>query len=107
MVSRQQYTFGFLEEKEGALFLDVKAAPGSGRNAVVGVHGGRLKVAVTAQPEKGKANEAIVRVLARQFGLRRSQVSVSSGETSRDKWIRLEGISPKRLREILREALKS
>lgn len=73
--------------------LSVRAQPGARRNAVVGEQAGALKVAVTAPPDKGRANEAIIEVLAEAFGLKRSQVELISGATSRQKKFLLRGIS--------------
>ena len=56
--------------------------PGARRTGVVGVHDGRLKVAVTQVAEKGKANQAVLETVARALGLRPSQVKLASGETS-------------------------
>jgi uncharacterized protein YggU (UPF0235/DUF167 family) len=65
------------------------------------VHGNALKVAVSAPPERGKANMAIARVLARALGLRPSQVTLAAGETSRDKRFRIDGLTPGRAAAIL------
>lgn len=69
---------------EGTL-LPVRAQPNAKRNAVVGEHGGALKVCVTAPPEDGRANEALVEVLREAFGLKRSQVELLTGATARNK----------------------
>lgn len=69
---------------EGAVFY-VRAQPGGRKNAVRGEHDGCLKVSVTQVAEKGKANEAIVDVLCESLGLRRSQLTLLSGETDRRK----------------------
>jgi hypothetical protein len=63
----------------------VKAQPGARRTAVTGLHGGALKVAVQAPPEKGKANEALLRFLEEALGLTRGALGIASGEGSRDK----------------------
>ena len=89
---------------EGVL-LKVRAAPGASRDRIAGLHGDALKIAVCAPPEKGKANEAITRVLARALGRRRSTVMVASGGTSRDKWILVEDIELETLIEKLEELL--
>ncbi len=73
--------------------LSVRAQPRARRNAAVGEQAGALKVAVTAPPDKGRANEAIIEVLAETFGLKRSQVELISGATSRQKKFLLRGIS--------------
>jgi len=74
--------------------IPVYAQPGARRNGVVGMHQGRVKVAVTAAPEKGKANAAIAEVLSRLFGLPKSRVTLLSGDTHREKRFIIEGVSP-------------
>ncbi len=72
---------------DGAV-LSVRAQPGSRRNEVRGIQDGALKVCVTQAPEKGKANKAIVEVLAKWLGVRKSQIELISGETgSRKKFL--------------------
>jgi uncharacterized protein len=61
--------------------LDVKVVPKASRNAVKD-EGGRLKVYVTAAPEKGKANAAVITVLAKHLGVKKNQVVLIQGETS-------------------------
>jgi len=65
--------------------IAVRAQPGARRNAIAGEQNGALKVAVTAPPDKGRANKAIEEVLAVALGLKKSQVELVSGPTSRDK----------------------
>ncbi len=74
--------------------LSVRAQPGARRSAVIGEQASALKVAVTAPPDKGRANEAIVEVLAEAFGLKRSQIELVAGPTSRQKKFLVRGISP-------------
>ncbi len=74
-----------LEERDGGIILAVIARAGSSRNQVIGVHDGRLKVAVTAVPEKGKANKAITAVLSQALGIKKSQIQLISGEISTEK----------------------
>ena len=104
MATSDNYTFDFLEEKGGALYVKVRAAPGAARNVVVGVHTGALKIAVSAAPEKGKANRAICRLLAETLRLRASQVSLHSGKTSKDKKLRVDGLSRAAAEARLRQA---
>jgi uncharacterized protein (TIGR00251 family) len=72
------------EHAEGCV-LPVRAQPGARRNGIVGEQNGALKVAVTAPPEKGKANDAIQQVLCAALRLKRHQVELISGPASRDK----------------------
>ncbi len=78
--------------------LRVRAQPGAKRNAVLGERAGALRVAVSAAPEKGKANDAIQAVLADALGCRSSQIALLSGATSRSKTFLVSGIEPDELR---------
>ena len=60
---------------------------------VLGEQAGSLKVAVTAPPQEGRANQALAEVLRDLLGLKRSQVELLSGETSRDKRFLIRGVS--------------
>jgi uncharacterized protein (TIGR00251 family) len=71
--------------------LQVKVIPKSSRDRVVGWVGNRLKVQVTAAPEQGKANAAVVDVLASALGLARRQVRIVSGESAPLKTIEVDG----------------
>lgn len=65
--------------------LPVKAQPGARKNAIMGEQAGALKVAVTAPPEDGRANEAITELLREVLGLKRSRVELLLGEKNRNK----------------------
>jgi len=69
----------------GGTRLRLRVKPGAKTTAVVGAHGGALKIAVAAPPEKGKANRAVVTLLATTLGLPASSVTITAGETSQDK----------------------
>ncbi len=69
---------------EGIL-IPVQAQPRARRNAVTGMNAGRLKVAVTEAAEKGKANDAVIDVLAEALGLKKSQIRLARGATSTKK----------------------
>jgi uncharacterized protein (TIGR00251 family) len=81
---------------EGCL-LPVRAQPNARKNAVVGEQAGALKVSVTAPPEDGRANAALVEVLREALGLKRSQVELASGATARDKRFLVRGLTPAEL----------
>jgi uncharacterized protein (TIGR00251 family) len=85
--------------------LAVRVQPRARRTLIVGEHQGALKVAVTAAPEKGKANEAVTRVLAEGLALSRSRVRLIAGETARDKRFLLVGIAARELTGRLRQLL--
>jgi uncharacterized protein (TIGR00251 family) len=69
---------------EGCL-LSVYAQPGARRNELRGLERGMLKLSVTQVAEQGRANEAIKKLLAKALGLRKSQLELVTGETSREK----------------------
>lgn len=73
--------------------LAVRAQPGAKRNAVLGEHAGAVKVAVTAPPEDGRANDALVEVLKDWLGVRRSEVELIDGRTARNKVFLIRGLS--------------
>jgi uncharacterized protein (TIGR00251 family) len=83
---------------EGAI-LPVRAHPGARRSQIQGEKDGSLKVYVTQTAEKGKANKALVEVLARRLSLRRSQIELCAGETSRNKRFLVRDVSPAELLE--------
>ena len=71
--------------------IAVHAQPGAKRNAIVGVHGSALKVAVSAPADKGRANEALIEVLANALGIKRGQIELVAGTTSRAKRFLIRG----------------
>jgi uncharacterized protein (TIGR00251 family) len=82
----------------------VRVAPGATRAGVVGRHGEAWKVRVTAAPEGGRANEAVVRLLADTLSLPRKAVTLVSGHGARDKIVELEGIAPSLIERRLSSA---
>lgn len=91
--------------RDGGCEFCIRAKPGARRNAVTGIHAGALKVQVTAAPEKGKANQAIVALLADSIGVAKSNVSVVRGETSQDKVVRVVGVDAETLQQKLEACL--
>jgi len=74
--------------------LRLRVSPGSGRAEVVGRHGDAWKVRVTAPPEHGRANDAIVRLVAEIVCIPREAVTIVSGHGARDKIVELTGVGP-------------
>lgn len=94
-----------LESHPNGSILSIQAQPKARKNGIVGIHAGRLKVAVTQAPEKGKANESIIRVLADALDLGRSQIELLSGQTASTKRLLITGIAPAELEERVNAAL--
>ncbi len=79
--------------------LRVKVVPGSSRNEIVGWLGEALKIKVTAPPEKGKANEAMIRLLAAALGIATDDISVVSGHSSPAKLVAISGIDDETIKK--------
>lgn len=94
-----------LEPTPDGVLLPVRAQPGARRNGPTGVHDGRLRVSVTAAPEKGRANAALLGVLAKVLGVKRSAITLRGGETSRSKVFHVADVSVDVLREQITAAL--
>lgn len=77
--------------------LQVKVVPGASRNRVAGRYGEGVKVQVMAPPEKGRANEAVIEILAEWLGVRPGQIRVESGQTQPRKTVLVEGMSQQQL----------
>jgi hypothetical protein len=92
------------DHAEGCL-LPVRAQPGARRSGIQGEQNGSLKVAVTAPPEDGRANAALVEVLREELELKRSQVELVSGQTSREKRFLIRGLSVAELSARLEQIL--
>jgi uncharacterized protein (TIGR00251 family) len=84
----------------GATFA-VKVHPRAKKNAITGEIGDALKVALTAPPVDGKANEACIEFFAKLLKVPRSSVTIASGQTSRNKVIRVAGLTSRQVREGL------
>jgi uncharacterized protein (TIGR00251 family) len=72
-------------DADGHVVLFLYVQPGATRPGVVGRHGAAVKVRVAAAPERGRANDAVTRLLATELGLRPADIEVVSGHASRHK----------------------
>ena len=84
----------------GATFA-IKVHPRAKKNAITGVIGDALKVALTAPPVDGKANEACIEFFAKLLKVPRSSVTIAAGLTSRNKVIRVAGLTAEAVRARL------
>ena len=80
-------------EENGKTVIQVKVAPRSSRNHIVGEQKGVYKVKLTAPPVEGRANKALKELLAKKLGLPKGNIEIISGERSRTKSIRIYGLS--------------
>tara|TARA_B100001167_G_C16752917_1_gene297187 strand:- start:87 stop:356 length:270 start_codon:yes stop_codon:yes gene_type:complete len=79
----------------------VKVQPKASRDQVVGYRDGVLQLRVTAPPDKGRANAAVVALLADALGVAKSRVRIVRGQSSRDKVVTVESLTPEDVRGIL------
>jgi uncharacterized protein (TIGR00251 family) len=94
------------EGAKGVTFA-VKVHPRARKNAITGTVGDAVKLALTAPPVDGKANQAVIEFLADLFDIPRSSVTIASGETSRNKMVRISGLSKRQVEERLADRLAS
>ena len=91
----------------GVVVLRVHVQPRAGRPGVVGRHGDALKIRVAAPPVDGRANAAVVELVARLAGVSRSSVAVVGGRRSRAKRVRIDGVGPATLSAAIAAAVAS
>ena len=88
-----------ITEANGGVTFAVRVVPRSSRNQIVGVEGEALKIKLTAPPVEGAANTALIEFMAEWLGVRRSAVSIVSGDKARNKLVRVSGVTQAQLLE--------
>lgn len=88
-----------LEPVAGGTLLPLKVVPGATREGIRGFYSGRLRIAVTAAPEKGKANRAVVDLLEHRLHLPHGTVEIHKGAASSMKSVLVRGLDPDQVRE--------
>ncbi|QIZ75721.1 DUF167 family protein YggU [Ferrimonas lipolytica] len=86
-----------VQQLNSDLLLSLYIQPKASRDAVVGLHGDEVKVAITAPPVDGKANSHLIKYLSKQFKVPKSQVQIEKGEQGRHKQVRI--VEPRQLPE--------
>jgi uncharacterized protein (TIGR00251 family) len=94
-----------LEQTPDGVIIPVRVHAAARRNAIVGVHAGALRIDVTAAPEKGKANLAVIRVLSAALETPKSAVTLVSGATNARKRFLATGLTLQQVRDHLAELL--
>lgn len=94
-----------LTDKDGGVTFAVRVQPRASRSGVAGELDGALKIRLAAPPVDGEANEELIRVLAKLFDMPRAQIAIASGQTSKNKLIRIAGMSADKAGEILQSML--
>ena len=89
------------KEKAGSVIFDVRVVPRASKSEIVGEYNGALKIRIASPPVDGAANEELIKVLAKQFGVAKSAVEIINGQTSKIKQILLRNITGEKLNAVL------
>lgn len=81
--------------------IAIKVIPNSSRSEISGWLGEKLKIKVSAQPEKGKANISVIKVLSEALNIQEEFINILSGSTSQRKTVEIIGLSYEMVREII------
>jgi uncharacterized protein (TIGR00251 family) len=96
-----------VQENTAGLLVPIRAHAGARKNAILGERQGALRVAVTAPADKGRANTAIVALLADVLGVSKSSVQIVAGTTSPMKRVQIDCDDPRTMREALEKLAAS
>lgn len=91
-----------LTEKDGAVVFDVRVVPRASKSEIVGEHDGALKVRIASPPVDGAANAELIRLLAKKFGVSKSDIEIVGGSTSKNKRIKIANLSQSKLEEVIK-----
>ncbi len=91
---------------EEIMRLSVRVQPRASRNEIAGMHGTALRIRLTAPPVDGAANDALISYLAGILGVARRSIRIVSGQSSRNKTLEIDGVSPERLAQLTRDAIE-
>lgn len=89
-------------ESNGSIVFSLRVVPRASKSEIIGEHDGALKVRIASPPVDGAANAELVKFLAKQFGVSKSDVEIVGGQTSRTKLIRITGITPAQFTSVLK-----
>ncbi|MEK6726057.1 MAG: DUF167 family protein [Deltaproteobacteria bacterium] len=84
---------GWLTEKSACIFINIHLQPRASKNEIAGIHGESLKVRLTSPPVDGAANSHVIEFFAKKLGVQKSKITIVSGEKSRHKTLRVDGVS--------------
>ncbi|MFC1866641.1 DUF167 domain-containing protein [Thermodesulfobacteriota bacterium] len=88
---------------QGNTDINIKLLPRSSKNQIVGKKGDVYKVKVTSPPVNGKANRALISLLAKRLGRPKGSIEIITGKSSRIKLVRVHGLSMEDITELMKE----
>jgi uncharacterized protein (TIGR00251 family) len=92
-----------VRETDAGVVFRIRVVPRASRSGIAGVRDGALKLRITAPPLEGKANEACIRLLAERLAVKKTQVTIIAGHTSRTKTVAVAGIRTEAVAAICAE----
>jgi len=90
-----------IQTRGADVLVPVKVVPKASRDRIVGELDGAMKISVSAAPERGAANAAVCKLVAKSLGIRTQQVTVESGHASPRKTLRISGVSAEAVRGLV------
>ncbi len=88
-------------EKDGGLTFNVRVVPRASKSEIIGEHDGALKIRLASPPVNGAANAELIKILAKKFDVAKSEVEIISGQTSKQKQVRINGLDSKKLLNLV------
>ena len=91
-------------EKDGGIIFKVRVLPKSSKSEIADESGGALKIKLKSPPVDGAANAELIKLLSKTFGVSKSEIRIISGETSKNKQLKIENITAE---DFLKSLVKS
>jgi len=91
-----------ISESGGAVILTVRVVPRASKSAIVGELDGALKVRIASPPVDGAANAELIKLMAKTFGAAKADVEIVSGQTSKQKRVRIGGVTASHIKTVLK-----
>jgi len=88
-------------EKDGSLIFNLRVVPRAAKSEIVGEHDGALKIRLVSPPVNGAANAELIKILSKKLNVPKSEVEIISGQTSKQKQVRINGIDSKKLLNLV------
>ncbi len=89
-------------ESKGAVVFTVRVVPRASKSGIIGEHDGALRVRIASPPVDGAANTELIKLLAKRFHVSKSDIEIVSGETSKNKRIKIANLSILKFEEFLK-----
>ena len=91
----------WIEGRGGSVYMRIHVQPRASKNEVAGIHGDSLKLRLTSPPVEGAANALLLKFVSKMLGVSKSAIRIISGEKSRQKTLKVEGLSSPEVMQLL------